>query len=98
MLIGYLQYIFYLLSSATSAMASTNPMYTPWDSIPYITDLVKIQAIVTYCASQFRVSAAAFMNVEEREKREFFFITSVLSWYGFLFFVVFYGISDGKTV
>ena len=53
-------------------MASTNPIYTPWDSIPYITDLVKIQAIVTYCASQFRVSAVAFTDVEEREEREFF--------------------------
>ena len=63
-------------------MASTNPMYTPWDSIPYITNLVKIQAIVMYCASQFRVSAAAFADVEEREKREFFlrYFCSELVW------------------
>ena len=40
-------------------MASTNPLYTPWDSSPYETDLVKVQSIVNYCASRFRSAAAA---------------------------------------
>jgi hypothetical protein len=53
-------------------MASTNPMYTSWDSIPYITDLVKIQLIVTYCTSRFRASAAAFTKVEECDQKELF--------------------------
>jgi hypothetical protein len=56
-------------------MLNTNPLYTPWDSIPYNVDLVKIQSIVTYCASRFRESAAAFQKLklkDDREERELF--------------------------
>lgn len=54
-------------------MASTNPMYTPWESLPYKTDLIKIQAIVNYCASRFRAAAAALSKLELMECDEIHF-------------------------
>jgi hypothetical protein len=50
---------------------SQNPLYTPWDSLPYVTGLGQIQSIISYCASRFRKSATAFQE-EDNEKKDLF--------------------------